>query len=492
MVNMRISPLGVVTLFSLAKASNFLSFINKDETNLMGTNRTQIIPSTLNHDRWNVQGIGSLFRPDASTTTVPSVNNIMVESIKSPPIFTDKAVVSSPYVNIPLETDVRTALNAPFQPIRINVGGPQLVDTQGRTWTEDRFYKGGNVYTEGRFNVRGTSDSAIFQLERNGIFQYEVPLRMVGSYQVTLHFTELYVTSAGERVFDIHVEGLPFFTNVDIFQRAGGKAWTAVSLVWSQVVSDGALSLSFLEGTPPLNIPGRDGNHAGKDASGPCEDGWPVPRGGLGSVAVPVDGRLSHTHAPNEKLVQYIWQKGSFVVGNGVTATLQLPVGEHTIALTVVDSAGNESTDTTQVAVRSSKYPYIGGISPSKGSVVGNTRVTITGSGFTYTANETVVQFGNIKVAGSMVKIVNANTKQVMSPANVIGAPVVVTVKTPIGVANFVTFTYVASSPIAFSSAPLIPSVKQPSVVAFGPDRRLYIGTTAGTIVRVSFKDGSL
>jgi Malectin domain len=173
-----IPPFVVVALCSLVEALNFPSFLNNNVTKFSRVNHTQVIPSEPDRDQWNVPGISTLFRPATLTTTVSSVHNFMVETFQLPPTITEEATISSP--QLPLETEVRAAV--PFAPLRVNIGGPQLVDTQGRTWIADRYYTGGNVYTDGRFDVRGTSDSALFQSERNGMFQYEVPLPVVGSY----------------------------------------------------------------------------------------------------------------------------------------------------------------------------------------------------------------------------------------------------------------------------------------------------------------------
>jgi glucose/arabinose dehydrogenase len=436
--------------------------------------------------------------PVKTTAKVP-IKVPVATPIKVPIKVPVKVPAKVPF-KVPVVTPINSSIkvqvpkNENFEPLLINVGGPDIVDVQGRRWKKDRYFRGGVAYTDGRLNVRGTQDHFLYQSERNGIFQYEIPVP-VGNYEVTLHFAEIFFTSVGQRVFDIKVEGSNFFTSVDLVKLGGGKPWTAITLERAQVVSDGFLSMSFLETVPKKDNPSLAGieiklvgpHLAHATAGGPY---IAVDTTNVGSAVVSVDGGLSHTHAPGETLTQFIWKKGTTIIGTGKGTTIKLPVGDHTITLTIIDSAGNQSTEETKVTIRSSAFPAIRSISPQNGSVTGNTKITISGSGFTYSASRTTVKFGLTKVSSSMVKIINANTIQVVSPVTTVGAPVLVTVKTPIGESNPITFTFVAAQPIVFSSSSLM-STNSPSVVAFGPDRRLYIGTSTGKIVRLSFVDGT-
>ena len=49
-----------------------------------------------------------------------------------------------------------------------------------------------------------------------------VPVPAPGQYAVQLFFSELYFQSAGQRVFDMDIDGLPALSCFDIFHAAGG------------------------------------------------------------------------------------------------------------------------------------------------------------------------------------------------------------------------------------------------------------------------------
>jgi len=212
-----------------------------------------------------------------------------------------------------------------------------------------------------------------------------------------------------------------------------------------------------------------------------------------GYADIPVDGGFSHTHATNQELVNFIWKNGGTILAQGSDkkeTTLRLPVGVNTVSLTVVDSAGNDSTETTTITVLTSDFPTVDSLSPDKGSVDGGLGVTITGSGFTYSATQTTVKFGLVELTGEQISVQNANTIKILSsPTAAFGQPVAVSVVTPKGESNSKTFTYIASTPIEFQSVWLLDAFRA-SCVRFGPDRRLYIGTERGTMHKISFEEG--
>ena len=68
-----------------------------------------------------------------------------------------------------------------------------------------------------------------------------------GTYNVRLHFAEIYsgTKGAGLRVFDIDLESLRAFEDVDIFTQAGGGD-KALVLEKTVSVADGNLSIGFV------------------------------------------------------------------------------------------------------------------------------------------------------------------------------------------------------------------------------------------------------
>jgi hypothetical protein len=201
----------------------------------------------------------------------------------------------------------------------------------------------------------------------------------------------------------------------------------------------------------------------------------------VGSATVNVDGSESHTHGINLFLNQWTWKKGAQILARGEIASFPLPIGTHDITLTVVDSGGNEATEATTVTVDPFGFPDVSALSPISGSVAGGQLVTITGTGFTYPASQTIVYFGIEQYTGSAIQVINPTTITVLSPLVPIVVPVQVSVETPLGKSGGTTFTYTSSTPISFSMLKLL-DLAQPTTATFGPDGKLYVGTFNGTV----------
>lgn len=293
----------------------------------------------------------------------------------------------------------------------------------------------------------------------------------------------------GGRVFDLTIEGKTFYS-VDINVIAGGP-YKAITLQTAQIIDDGFISIATIKNaTTSVDNPKLSAievkllapHTAHAVAGGPYVG---VDTNNKGYAIVPVDGTASHTHGPGLALNQFIWKKGAKLLATGATARLQLPVGEHSIVLTIVDSGGNDSSETFSVSVLPFGFPAILGLSPSNGTISGDQLISITGSGFNFTASQIIVTFGLVNFTGDMIQVVNENTINVISPRAVIATPVLVSVTTPVGTSDKVTFNYIASSPIVFETGKLI-DIQSATVAKFGPDRKLYVGSFYGILYKLT------
>ena len=381
-------------------------------------------------------------------------------------------------------------VTAPFN-LLINCGGNGFLDSSGvRRWISDQYFIGGNTYADGTFNIGGTADDILYQTERNGEFKYEIPAP-TGSYEVVLHFVELYWQEVGQRKFNIKIEGQLVFENVDIVAIAGGKRFEAFTLESPVIVTDGFVSIEISDSVPAKDRPKLSGieinflqpHLAHSVANGPYIT---TDITNSGSASAKVDGTFSHSHGTGLEIVRWTWKEGSNVVGSGPSPNITLPVGEHVVTLTVKDNADNEATDSTTITVNPFGFPAISAIEPSTGSIAGGQTVTIKGSGFTYATSQTKVKFGTIELSGSSITIVDQFTIRVKSPATIIGSPVSVSVQTPLATSNAERYTYLASTPIAFNSGVLTVDIAAPTSAAFGPDGKLYVGTLYGSLARLT------
>jgi IPT/TIG domain len=285
------------------------------------------------------------------------------------------------------------------------------------------------------------------------------------------------------------IEGKPFY-GVDIYAIANGR-YNAITLQTAQMIVDGFVTISLSKNdTTSVDNPKISGieikhlaPHTAHSVSGGPYQAVDILNKGY--VLVSVNGGESHTHGQNLVLNQWIWKEGAKVLGTGVTANLNLTVGEHSVVLTVVDSGGNDSSETFAVSVMPFGFPAVVSTSPSNGTINGNQLVTISGSGFNFTADQTIVNFGLVNLTGSAIQIKNSTTITVLSPRAIVATPVMISVTTPKGRSAAVPFTYVAASPIAFDSAKLL-DLASATVARFGPDEKLYVGTLYGQLAKIT------
>jgi len=200
---------------------------------------------------------------------------------------------------------------------------------------------------------------------------------------------------------------------------------------------------------------------------------------------VTVDGSQSHTHGVDLKLVSWVWTEAGKTVGTGEVTDLTLPVGDHTILLTVTDDGGNVDDEATRVTIKAGDFPVVSSLTPNNGKIGGGDTVTISGTGL---LDAKSVKFGAITVTN--FNIVSATTIKVTSPnpGFTSSIPVPVSVVTPVGESNSIMFTYNGSGSVAikFDIKQLLDlsSFGSPSSLAFGPDEKLYVGSSKGKLAK--------
>ena len=143
--------------------------------------------------------------------------------------------------------------------VRLLAGGAPsaaYTDSAGNHWTGDEDVDTGTSTTNSDA-ISGTSDATLFHSERyasrtaspNG-FTYTFTNFIAGSYQVTLDFAETSngpVRAAGERIFDVYIDGEKQLDAFDIYAAAGGLD-KATSKTFT-VQASGALTVRFAPGS---------------------------------------------------------------------------------------------------------------------------------------------------------------------------------------------------------------------------------------------------
>ena len=131
--------------------------------------------------------------------------------------------------------------------IRINCGSDE---TKGINFVKDANYSAGLVATFGDMTLESTPtlDPIIFHTMRVGPGSYNIPLDN-GTYTVKLYFMETssLVTKAGDRLFDVTMQGVTKLENFDIFVAAKGKRKPITRTFKGIPVTNGTLNISFID-----------------------------------------------------------------------------------------------------------------------------------------------------------------------------------------------------------------------------------------------------
>jgi lysophospholipase L1-like esterase len=138
-------------------------------------------------------------------------------------------------------------------PISINAGGSAT-----GSFTADQYFSGGSTFTNTNTidtSQVGSVPAAVFQSERYGAMTYTIP-RVAGSAQtVTLYFAETYVTAAGQRLFNVSINGTTVLSSFDIFASAGGQNKAIARTFNTTANGSGQVVIQFTTGTenPKIN-----------------------------------------------------------------------------------------------------------------------------------------------------------------------------------------------------------------------------------------------
>ena len=140
----------------------------------------------------------------------------------------------------------------------INSGGLALSN-----YLADSYFSGGQTSsTDHAIDASGVSDPAppsVYQTERYGDFAYTVPnLAPREAYTVRLHFAEINKTRAGERVFNISINGQQVLSDYDVFAASGGE-FRAITQSFNAVAdANGTIVITFMSVKNNAKVSGID------------------------------------------------------------------------------------------------------------------------------------------------------------------------------------------------------------------------------------------
>jgi len=127
----------------------------------------------------------------------------------------------------------------------INAGGDAYTAADGTPFTADTAFDGGSTQVS-THTVNGTADGTLYNNWRFGNFAYHIPA-FDGLYTVELQFADTYNSAAGQRIFDVAIEGTTVLDDFDIIASVGVD--TATIRRFNVNVSDGMLDIVFTNGS---------------------------------------------------------------------------------------------------------------------------------------------------------------------------------------------------------------------------------------------------
>ncbi|MFZ1011354.1 MAG: malectin domain-containing carbohydrate-binding protein [Candidatus Sulfotelmatobacter sp.] len=143
--------------------------------------------------------------------------------------------------------------------VSINAGGPAESNTGGGDnpfVADEDFSTGGTTYsvtntiTIPAGVVTTAAPAAVYQSARQGTVTYTIPGLISGaSYTVRLHFAELYFSAAGNRVFNVAINGTTVLSNFDIYATAKANFTAVVEQFTATANSSGQMVIAFTNGT---------------------------------------------------------------------------------------------------------------------------------------------------------------------------------------------------------------------------------------------------
>lgn len=143
----------------------------------------------------------------------------------------------------------------PAQQTCIGAGSNRIVGGPTCMWSADANYAGGGTTsTTAAISIpsaiTNAAPAAVYQSQRYGPATYTIPNLVPGAqYTVNLHFAEIYPgANAGDRTFNVAINGTPVLTNFDVAATAGAVKTAVVESFSAVASSSGQISVALTNG----------------------------------------------------------------------------------------------------------------------------------------------------------------------------------------------------------------------------------------------------
>jgi hypothetical protein len=202
-------------------------------------------------------GGGASVAPSASQTSAVAIAPAAAQDVSagSLPAATGSAGLSTAAHAASIAT--ASAAAASSTEAAIDAGGGSA-----GSWIADSDYSGGWVSTtSSTINTSLVSSPApqgVYRSQRNGTaFTYTIPgLAANGSYTVRLHFVESFFSSAGQRIFNVYLNGSQVLSNFDEYASANGRNIAIVKALNVNADGSGKIAVRFNAVTNNASVAG--------------------------------------------------------------------------------------------------------------------------------------------------------------------------------------------------------------------------------------------
>ncbi len=185
--------------------------------------------------------------PPASCVGATAVGNVLtytVTSLRAAMQYSFR--VCSTSATTAQSAGITASATTPATAFAVNSNGPAVAP-----FTADANFVGGSTFqTTTAITLTGLvspAPMAVYQRQRSSTAVYTFPGLEAGkNYKLRLHFAEIYWNSAGNRVFNVVVNGTTAISNLDVFAAAGGKNKGLIREVDTIADTSGNIVVSFV------------------------------------------------------------------------------------------------------------------------------------------------------------------------------------------------------------------------------------------------------
>jgi hypothetical protein len=239
--------------------------------------------------------------------------------------------------------------------VQINAGGPAA-----SPFVADTDYSGGSTAsvsnTIDTSGVTNPAPQAVYQSNRYGNFTYTIPgLTANAAYTVRLHFAEEYWTKAGQRVFNVSINGQQVLTNFDILATAGAEYKAVVEQFNATASSGGSITIQFTTVVDNAQVNGIEVLGGGSSTPTPTPTSTPTggpPNFGTNTYIFTPSTPLSQIQSTVNSIAnqqvgnQFGTQRYALLFAPGTYGTSSNPLNFQVGYYTSVAGLGRNPTDT--------------------------------------------------------------------------------------------------------------------------------------------------